>query len=113
MRNSNLSPKPKYVKINRIEQKHERMDKWMNVVDRVGKITEYQLQEVCGFGNGVFYDISKAALQAYPLKYQRGKGSVELKGEYAKLFENQQEITIKPIVITTTWNSNEITIPAL
>ena len=113
IRNPNLPPKPKYVKVNRVEQKHERMDKWMNTVDRVGKIVEYQLQEVCGFGDGVFYNISKAVLQTYPHKYQKSKGVVELKGEYAKLFDNQKEsieITTQPIEITSEWDSNLISI---
>ena len=112
MRNPNLPPKPKYVKINRVEQKRERMDKWMNTVDRVGTIVESQLQDVCGFGDGVFYNITKAVLQIYPHKYQKSKGVVGLIGEYAKttLYDNQKEsteITIQPIEITTEWDSNK------
>ena len=115
MRNINLPPKGEYVKINRVEQRRERMDKWMNAVDRVGKIVECQLQEVCEFGDGVFYNISKAVLQTYPHKYQKSKGVVELIGEYAKhtSFGNQKEsteITTQPIEITTEWDSNLISI---
>jgi len=115
MRNTNLSPKPKYVKINRVELKRERMDKWMNAVDRVGKIVECQLQEVCEFGDGVFYNISKAVLQTYPHKYQKSRGVVELIGEYANhtSYDNKKEsteITTQPIEITTEWDSNQLQI---
>jgi len=118
MRNPNLPPKPKYEKIDRVEQKRERMDKMMNVIDRVGKINDSPLQEVCGFGDGVFYNIRKAVLQTYPQKYQRSKGVWEGNSEYLKAIEQtkedliteSKEITTQPIEITTEWESNKLQI---
>lgn len=79
LRNQYLAPKPKPVKVDRIKQKEQRMDTLMDIVDREKEITVYQLQTLCGWGDGTFYSISKAVLQAYPNSYTREKGVWRIK----------------------------------
>ena len=70
-RNQNLAPKPPYQKVDRVQQKIDRMDKMMNVTDREGSISCYQLQKILGFGDFVFYKIMNAVLFDYPKKYKK------------------------------------------
>lgn len=79
LRNQYLAPKQKYVKVDRILQKEQRMDELMDIVDREKKIIDYQLQDILGWGDGTFYSISKAVLQKYPNSYTREKGVWQIK----------------------------------
>ena len=102
MRNPNLPPKPKYVKVNRILEKEQRVDKFMDIIEKEKEITSYQLQKITGFGNGTFYNIGQAVLQAFPNSYSCVKGVWKVKEEFVKIKE--------PFPITTEWNSNKLQI---
>jgi len=100
LRNQYLAAKPKPVKVDRVKQKEQRMDVLMDIVDREKEIKDYQLQIICGWGDGIFYSISKAVLQTYPNSYTREKGVWKVKQEPAK--------TKLSFPLSTDWDSNEI-----
>jgi len=58
------------------------MDKLCNIIDREGKISCYQLQNILGFGDFVFYKIMNFVLSEYPEKYKKIKKDIQLKGIY-------------------------------
>ena len=104
MRNLNIKPKGKYVKVNRVLEKEQRMDKLMDIVDRDKEITSYQLQKILGFGDGTFYKIGQAVLQAYPKCYSYVKGVWKVIEGFVKIKE--------PFPITAEWDSKLIAIKA-
>ena len=104
MRNNNIKPRGKYVKVDRIREKEQRMDMLMDIIDREKEINSYQLQKITGFGNGVFYNIGKAVLQAFPKSYSSVKGVWKVIEESVKIKE--------PFPITTEWDSKLIAIKA-
>jgi len=97
---ANIPPKRKLekVKIDRIKEKEERMEKMMYVLDRELEIKDFQLQSSCDWGDGIHQRISLAVLQSFPNSYSRTKG-------VWKAETTHPEIT-NPL--TTDWDSKEI-----